>query len=96
MGSLISSADALNLKVRFIRRHDSILAFGDASGLNDVVNDFEYLGRKGWFKDGFRFQMTYINDDETIKAEMMLKELLEGIEADRVKPSVFVSELVLF
>lgn len=35
--------------IGFIRRHDSIIAFGDFTPPENVLNDFEYLGQKGWF-----------------------------------------------
>lgn len=33
-----------------IRRHDSILVFGDFDAPSDVINNFKYLGKKGWFE----------------------------------------------
>jgi len=35
--------------IGFIRRHDSIIVFGDFIPPKNVLNDFEYLGQKGWF-----------------------------------------------
>ena len=56
MQSLIQYAEVNNLETRFIRRHDSILTFGEwHTDFDTVIDNFTYLGKGDWFlkSDGY-------------------------------------------
>lgn len=54
---LIYKVEAFDLNTRFIRRHDSILVFGEYhDSFNEVINNFVYLNTNKWFDktEGFK------------------------------------------
>lgn len=56
MQSLIQYAEVNNLETRFVRRHDSILTFGEwHTDFDTVIDNFTYLGKGDWFlkSDGY-------------------------------------------
>ena len=52
MNELQCMSDELGADLKLTRRHDSVLIFGNyGSEFDIIINDFEYLGKKGWFTE---------------------------------------------
>ena len=70
MRALQIRSDELGAEIRMVRRHDSIIVFGNwGREFYDVVNQFEYLDQKGWFNE--------LKDD---LIELEVQEITEVIE----------------
>ena len=52
MSEIISEGESHSNTFRMLRRHDSVLLIGNGiqDKMNNIINDFEYLGLKNWFK----------------------------------------------
>ena len=75
---LINISEDTDYKVRYVRRHDSVIIFGgmtpnDKKDLPQAIADFKYLGLRTWF-NGFGVQKStkeWAIYDEYIDKEMM-------------------------
>ena len=75
---LINISEDTDYKVRYVRRHDSVIIFGgmtpnDKKDLPQAIADFKYLGLRTWF-NGFGVQKStkeWAIYDENIDKEMM-------------------------